>query len=170
VPIFVVVVSGSGAAACDQNNLDRDKAPVPVQANNAAAVTHDSSEKDPGATPPCNPDGAEAAAGPSIAIVVTGHPTVVDAIATARCAREQRCGRIGVHKNWASSESCRQEIAAKWREELDAFGCPAGVVQNELEECIDQIQNEHCANPFYTLKRIAACHPSDVCREPADAH
>lgn len=98
------------------------------------------------------------------AVMTAGHPGVVDGIAHARCARELACGNIGQDEKWLTLESCTRQIKADWRDELNAFECPGGIDERELDECMEEIRNEDCASPFDTLGRIAACRSGDICR------
>lgn len=98
------------------------------------------------------------------AVMTAGHPGVVDGIAHARCAREQRCGNVGQDEKWLTLESCIRRIKADWRDELNAFECPGGIDERELEECMEEIRNEDCASPVDTLGRIVACRSGDICR------
>jgi hypothetical protein len=88
----------------------------------------------------------------------------VNQIAEARCAREAKCGNIGVDKEYASTDLCRQKIGIDWSDEISAYDCPAGVVQKELNECLEAIKGEECNSPFDTLGRVVACRSSDICK------
>ena len=55
------------------------------------------------------------------------------------------------------------EVGTEWKDELNAIECPDGVVEKELNECLEEVRNEDCANPFDTLGRIVACRESDLC-------
>jgi hypothetical protein len=98
------------------------------------------------------------------AAVTTGHSSVVDGIARARCEREQRCGNVGPGRKWPALEDCTRQITSDWRDELNAFECTGGIVEEELDECMGEIRNEDCASPLDTLGRIVACRASDICR------
>jgi hypothetical protein len=37
-------------------------------------------------------------------------------------------------------------------------------VEKELDECLEEIRNEDCGNPFDTLGRLAACRENDICK------
>jgi hypothetical protein len=85
-------------------------------------------------------------------------------ITEARCAREMRCENIGVDKKYSSLDECSSEVRKEWREDLDSRECSGGVVQKELSECLEEIRNEDCGNPFDTLGRLAACREGDICK------
>jgi hypothetical protein len=87
----------------------------------------------------------------------------VEIITNARCAREARCENVGAGRDYASAEACEADIREDWADELNAFECPGGVVEKELDECVEEITNEDCNSPFDTLGRIAACRSSDIC-------
>lgn len=93
------------------------------------------------------------------------HSAAIDAIATAKCSREQRCGNVGAGKRYTSNTDCVADVREDWREDLDAYECSGGIVQKELAECVSEIQNEDCKNPFDTLGRVMACRASDICED-----
>lgn len=91
----------------------------------------------------------------------------VDAITSARCEREARCKNIGTDEDYPSMAACKSQIQSEWKDELNGMECGAGVVQKELDECLEEIRNENCANPFDTLGRLGACRSNDICEELA---
>jgi len=84
-------------------------------------------------------------------------------ITTARCDREARCGNIGAGSRYSDSEACRARVRMDWTTELSAFECPGGIETDELDECLQAIRTEDCANPFDTLSRVVACRSGDIC-------
>jgi hypothetical protein len=112
-------------------------------------------------------DGGEAGVsvvGFSVTTVATrGNPGVVEGIAMARCRREHRCGKVGAGKEHASMDDCRRKIALDWRDDLNRYECPGGIDAVELNECVHEIENEDCKNPFDTLERVLACRSSSIC-------
>jgi hypothetical protein len=86
-------------------------------------------------------------------------------IAGARCDREKKCGNIGAEKKYASSSACEDQIRADWANDLNAYDCPGGVVDKELEECLNAIRNEDCNSPFDTLGRVSECMASQICAD-----
>jgi hypothetical protein len=88
----------------------------------------------------------------------------VNAISTARCEREQRCGHIGPQESYTSMEQCETQVRHEWAHELSGYECPRGVQQAELTECVTEIRQEDCANPFDTLARATQCRQSDICQ------
>jgi hypothetical protein len=90
--------------------------------------------------------------------------SAIDQIVQARCARESRCDNIGADNKYASTEACMSEIRAEWQDDLDARSCPGGIAQEGLSECLSEIRNEDCGNPFDTLGRVMACREGNICR------
>jgi Family of unknown function (DUF6184) len=86
-------------------------------------------------------------------------------IASARCERETRCSNIGADKKYASSENCEDTIRSEWAQDLNAYDCPQGVVENELNECLTAIRDEDCNSPFDTLGRVSACTAGQICAD-----
>ena len=86
-------------------------------------------------------------------------------IATARCEREQQCGNVGNDKTFSSGADCFARIQSDWKDDLNARACPGGINQQQLEECLSQIRQESCENPFDTLARITACTQGQICVE-----
>ncbi|WP_437909655.1 DUF6184 family natural product biosynthesis lipoprotein [Sorangium sp. So ce327] len=94
----------------------------------------------------------------------TAVASAVDSIVAARCDREARCNNVGQGREYASKEACATRIRAEWRDELNFVECPGGIDSKELNECLQEIRNDDCNNPFDTLGRIVACRSSDLCR------
>lgn len=132
--------------------------PTELEATNTTIVAVTTPEPDAGA------DAGATVVGVSITTIVPrGHRDVVDNIASARCRREQRCNNIGFGLKYASLDACRTQVATDWRDELNRYECPGGFVQKELDECMREIENEDCRNPFDTLERMVACRSGDIC-------
>ncbi len=91
--------------------------------------------------------------------------SATEQIAEARCQRESQCGNIGDNKTYSSRQDCLARIRADWKEDLNARECPGGINQHELDECLEQVRAEACANPFDTLARITECTSRQICIE-----
>jgi hypothetical protein len=83
----------------------------------------------------------------------------------SRCSREQRCENIGSGKKYSSFADCEAEIGDDWRQDLSVRECTRGVDQAQLDECLSEVRNEDCGNPFDSLGRIAACTQAQICEE-----
>jgi len=146
--IFAVALVVS---ACDR---DRDTSEVPQPMK-----PHESTTPNPNETPEREPAPSQAAADMT--------QRAVEAITSARCEREARCKNIGPDQDYATMAACEAGIRSEWKDDLNAMECGGGVVQKELDECLEQVRNENCANPFQTLGRMGACHSKTLCKEIA---
>jgi hypothetical protein len=91
------------------------------------------------------------------------NKSAVRSIATARCERESRCKNLGADAKYASKEDCLDRVRADWAGELSVYECPNGLVTAELDECLEDIRDEDCGNPFDTLARTMSCSKSEIC-------
>jgi hypothetical protein len=87
----------------------------------------------------------------------------VSTIAKARCERENRCHNIGADKKYKTEDACRTSILDSVRDDLDKYDCRRGVDSKELQECLAEVRNEDCNNPFDTLGRLMACRSGELC-------
>lgn len=91
--------------------------------------------------------------------------SAAEQIASARCEREQQCGNVGNDKTFSSGRDCLARIQNDWKDDLNARACPGGINQHELDECLTQVRQEACENPFDTLARITECTQGQICIE-----
>lgn len=96
-----------------------------------------------------------------------GNAQAIESLASARCAREQRCNNFGADKKFASHQDCMTKMKAEKYDELNAEECRGGINRKELEECLQEIRNDDCNNPLDTLGRLTACRSSDLCKATA---
>ncbi len=148
--------------ACQKSDADRD-AETPV----AAVDTDDDvdtaeSRRDSDRAASVGEDGEPSTNARDA--VPGGQGSAIAAITQARCQREQRCENIGEDKKYASTSKCMSEIRETWKDELNTRECRGGIVQKELEECLEEVRNEDCNNPFDTLNRALACREGDICK------
>lgn len=97
--------------------------------------------------------------------VVTEGASATESIAEARCARESRCDNIGADKKFSAMEDCVIRIREEWREDLSIRECPSGINETQLNQCLSEVREEECSNPFDTLERVAACTVSQICAD-----
>ena len=90
-------------------------------------------------------------------------PASIDALALARCDREQRCENIGEGRRFANRDACLNDIRSKGDDTLTTSSCPGGVDTERLQACLDQVRTERCDNPLDTLGRLYACRTSSLC-------
>ena len=105
----------------------------------------------------------EATPAPGNMTPAAGTRTAAEQIAESRCEREQQCGNIGQDQTYSSSQDCLARIRNDWKEELNLRECPGGINQKELDECLKQVKDEACSNPFDTLARVTECTAGQIC-------
>jgi hypothetical protein len=84
-------------------------------------------------------------------------------IAAARCDHEQRCNDIGPDKKYGSREHCMtvmRDDAAK-----SVNHCRSGIDQEDMRECLTDIQGQNCGNPFESLMSSKNCDSDDLCAD-----
>ncbi|NUP10051.1 MAG: hypothetical protein HOW73_28715 [Polyangiaceae bacterium] len=91
--------------------------------------------------------------------------TAVNAIAHARCEREERCQSIGKGKTFKDVADCNATLSEHVRTEINAGECPSGVNKEKLTECLDAIRKEACGKVVDELVRINACGGLELCKE-----
>jgi hypothetical protein len=170
----VAVLISSALVACQKNDSERDpEMPVETSVNGTKAspdyeadhdhddvkhgngVKHGDRHHNENATEPST-NAADAVPGGSV--------SAVQSITQARCEREKRCENIGQGKKYDSMAKCSAEVREKWKGELDTRECKGGIVKKELDECLEEVRNENCNNPFDTLSRVIACREGDICK------
>ena len=86
----------------------------------------------------------------------------VEALASARCDREQRCGKIGPDKDHASRTHCMNQMRAEARDKLK--GCKSGYVdESDLRECIGELRAQDCSGLLDSFESTIACSMDDLC-------
>lgn len=91
------------------------------------------------------------------------NASAINQITNARCTREERCNNVGSGKKFADRTSCEKEINQNTSSDLRASECP-GVVQKELDECLNEVRNQACNNPIDAISRVAACTRAELCK------
>jgi len=89
--------------------------------------------------------------------------SAAESIAEARCAREDRCTNVGSNEKYSSMQDCLARVRDDWKDDLNARQCPGGANETQLNECLDAIRHEECANPFDTLARLSECTSGQIC-------
>jgi hypothetical protein len=115
----------------------------------ALAGCNKESESTPPMTPASAPNPAARSAG--------------EQIASARCDHEQRCNDIGPDKKYGSWEHCMtvmRDDAAK-----SVNHCRNGIDQEDMRECLTDIQGQNCGNPFESLMSSKNCDADDLCQD-----
>jgi hypothetical protein len=160
--MFTVLACGS-FIACQKNDADRDpETPVEPVVDTDNDTTASEARRDSDRAAAVDVDGEPST---NASDAVPGKQgSAVASITQARCQREQRCGNIGADKKFDSMGKCMSEIRETWKDELNTRECRGGIVQKELQECLDEVRNEDCNNPFDTLNRVLACREGDICK------
>lgn len=105
------------------------------------------------------------AAGENVAVgTMANNQQAISQLASARCARELKCGNVGADQKYGTQQDCINKLSAEKYDDLNADECRGGIDQKELSECLAEIQNENCDNPLDTIGRLAACRESDLCK------
>ncbi|MDI1445170.1 DUF6184 family natural product biosynthesis lipoprotein [Polyangium sp. 6x1] len=89
----------------------------------------------------------------------------LQSLADARCDRAMRCNQIGQGERFANRDACLQSVRKNERQDLNLYGCTEGIDQEELSECLSEINTSGCDATFDTLSAMADCRPSDMCRD-----
>jgi hypothetical protein len=86
-------------------------------------------------------------------------------IAAARCDREVKCNRVGVHGKYASRGACVAELKRDIRSDLTSDACANGVREKELNDCLQAIRDEQCSNALDldVVLRLKACRADNLC-------
>jgi hypothetical protein len=88
-----------------------------------------------------------------------------ESIAIARCDREIKCNRVGVHGKYPSRGACVAELKRDIRADLTSDACSDGVREKELSDCLQAIRDEQCGNALDldAVIRIKACRADNLC-------
>jgi hypothetical protein len=82
-------------------------------------------------------------------------------LANARCDREQRCNSIGSDKKYGSREHCMTVMRDDSAKSVNH--CRSGIDEEDLRECMTDIQGQNCGNPFESLMSSKECDSDDLC-------
>jgi len=88
---------------------------------------------------------------------------VADRIATARCSHERTCNNVGPGRTYASAAACKDEISASTFNDLNAYNCPHGIDQKQLESCVQSLATRDCGLSLKTLTESDQCKASGMC-------
>jgi hypothetical protein len=87
----------------------------------------------------------------------------IDAIALARCDREQRCDNIGDGRKFLNRDACLNDIRAKGDNDLTVSTCPGGVDTARLDACLAAVRTERCDDPLDFVARLSECRTDSLC-------
>jgi hypothetical protein len=83
-----------------------------------------------------------------------------DAVAVARCHREETCGNVGDGRAYASRPACEAAMREETRGELPACGAFSSVV---LDQCLVDIRALRCASNLSTVENMESCRATRLC-------
>jgi hypothetical protein len=86
----------------------------------------------------------------------------LEAVVEARCARAQRCSRIGAGREHASFYDCAVRVRAEWADELNRVVCERGVDEGALQRCLRALSERGCDGEV----PADACWPFELCDRP----
>jgi len=102
---------------------------------------------------------------PNDHVVRAGPVSASESIADARCDREVKCNRVGIHGKYPSHGACVAELKHDIRSDLRNDVCAEGVRAKELNDCLQAIRVEQCGNALDldAVIRIKACRAENLC-------
>jgi hypothetical protein len=103
--------------------------------------------------------------GPTDRVVRPGPASASETIAAARCDREIKCNRVGAHGKYPSRGACVAELKREVRAELRDDTCANGVREKELNDCLQAIRADQCANALDldAVIRMRSCRTDNLC-------
>lgn len=85
---------------------------------------------------------------PSLAVPLGGGPMSVagalNVLATARCHREELCGRVGVGKAYRDRTSCERTALQAHAHDVGILQCKGGIDGKRLETCATKLRAMAC--------------------------
>ncbi len=104
-----------------------------------------------------------AVAGTGVANAQKVDSTVVSRVSAARCDREQTCNNVGAGQKYATRDVCMDQMRGSLANDLNAYECPRGIDEYQLERCMTAIRSEECGHPLDTISRMAKCRTGALC-------
>lgn len=89
--------------------------------------------------------------------------SVVNRLSEARCDREQTCNNVGAGQKYASRGVCMDQMRGSLANDLNAYNCPRGIDDAQLDQCMTSIRGEECGHPFDSLSRMEKCRTGAIC-------
>lgn len=85
----------------------------------------------------------------------------IGALAAARCDHQQRCQAIGPNGPYLNREACMNVMLSDGYAQLS--GCRLGIDQDDVEECLQDIQESDCQENMVRLETIDDCSTEEIC-------
>lgn len=113
-------------------------------------------------TASCNHDRGASTTTTTGAVIVSSEDAV-QRLTAGRCQREMDCNNIGTGKSYDDYPACEREVSHDLRPSLQISECPYGIREPKVDECLQELKNEQCGNPFDHVSRLATCRSSRLC-------
>lgn len=111
----------------------------------------------------CNHEDAPARSASTTGAFAVGNEDAVQRLTEARCARAEACNQLGEKKKYADEAACKRENHHDLEADYRIAECPGGIRNQKLSNCLQEIQNERCGNPFDKISRLATCRTGALC-------
>jgi hypothetical protein len=101
--------------------------------------------------------------GTGVTSAQTADSAVVSKLSAARCDREQSCKNVGPNQKYVSRDVCLDQMRGSLANDLNAYECPRGIDESQLERCMAAIRSEECSHPLDTISRMEKCRTGALC-------
>jgi hypothetical protein len=90
------------------------------------------------------------------------HDSASDAIAVARCHREQTCGHVGDGELFSSRKGCELAMRERTRSQIAACDHFDAIV---LDQCMQDIRAIRCGSDMSTVDNVESCRARRLCKD-----
>ena len=102
---------------------------------------------------------------PSLAVPIGGGPLSVagalNTLATARCAREQHCERVGKGKTYRDLDTCERTALQAHANDVALMQCKGPIDSKRLDACADKLEKMPCDREEVAASEI--CGSAKLC-------
>ena len=111
----------------------------------------------------CNHEEAPARSASTTGAFAVTNQDAVRRLTDARCDRAKACNQLGEKEKYADEAACRRENNHDLQSDYRVDECPGGIREQKLDNCLQEIRNEKCGNPFDKVSRLATCRTGSLC-------
>lgn len=111
----------------------------------------------------CNHEDAPPKAVTTTGAGVVANEDAVIRLTEARCARARACNNIGPKESYTDDAACKRENRHDLESELRPGECPRGIKEDKLSNCLQEIRNQKCGNPFDSISKSVSCRTGLMC-------
>ena len=111
----------------------------------------------------CNHEDAPARSASTTGSFAVTNEDAVRRLTEARCERAKACNQLGEKEKYADEAACKRENHHDLEADYRVAECPGGIREQKLNNCLQEIQNEKCGNPFDKISRLATCRTGSLC-------